>query len=82
MTERNTQCTAAVGGSIQPDICITVQKPDIVIIDKTSKDMHLYELTFPLETNIDLRHKDKGEKYADFVTFCSSENSKWTITFF
>ena len=37
--------TAAGGGSIPPEICITVQKPDIVIIDKSSKDVHLFELT-------------------------------------
>ena len=74
--------TAAGGGSIPPEICITVQKPDIVIIDKSSKDVHLFELTCPLETNIDLRHQDKCDKYAHFVTDCSSANSKCTVTCF
>ena len=74
--------TAAGGGSIPPEICITVQKPDIVIIYKSSKDVHLFELMCLLETNIDKRHKDKGDKYAHFVTDCSSENSKCPVTCF
>ena len=57
-------------GSIPPELCITVEKPDIVIQDKSNKFIHLFELSVPIETNgnIDKRHKDKSDKYAHFVT--------------
>ena len=32
-------------GSLPPEICITAQKPDIVIIDKKQKILHIFELT-------------------------------------
>ena len=60
--------TAPGGGSIPPELCVTVQKPDIVIIDKHKKSIHLFELTCPLEEHIDTRHMEKSNKYAHFVT--------------
>ena len=74
--------TAAGGGSIPPEICVTVQKPDIVIIDKVSKSMHLFELTCPLEEHIEKRHKDKTDKYAHFVADCTSETMSCSLTCF
>ena len=74
--------TAPGGGSIPPEICITVQKPDIVIIDKVNKVMHLFELTCPLEEHIEKRHQDKENKYAHFVADCSSGEMKCTLTCF
>ena len=55
---------AAGGGTIPPEICITNLKPDIVIVDKLKKNLHIFELTCPLERNIDERHKYKQDKYA------------------
>ena len=60
--------TAPGGGSIPPELCVTVQKPDIVILDKHNKTIHLFELTCPLEEHIDTRHTEKSNKYAHFVT--------------
>ena len=60
--------TAPGGGSIPPEICVTTEKPDIVIIDKHNQEIHLYELTCPAERNIDQRHTDKSNKYAHFTT--------------
>ena len=37
------------GGSIPPELCVTVQKPDIVIINKHKKTVHPFKLTLPLD---------------------------------
>ena len=50
------------------DLCMTNLKPDIVIIDKEKKTLHIYELTVPLTTNIDQRHAEKSQKYAPFIS--------------
>ena len=74
--------TAAGGRSIPPEVCITQLQPDIVIIDKSKKSIDLLELTCPLEGNIDKRHQAKCDKYAYFVTDCSSETMKCSVTCF
>ena len=56
------------GGSIPADICITAQKPDLVIIDEKSNTIHIFELTVPIEHCIEDRHKQKSNKYAHFIT--------------
>ena len=68
--------TAAGGGSVPPEICITAQKPDIVIVEKSLKSIHLFELTCPLEQNIKKNHDIKLNKYSHFVTDLSSERMK------
>ena len=67
-------------GSIPPEICITTQKPDIVILDKKQKIMHIFELTVPFEQNINQRHLEKSNKYAHFTTDCT--NYTCTVTAF
>ena len=47
-------------GSLPPEICITAQKPDIVIIDKKQKILHIFELTVPFEQNNEQRHFRKS----------------------
>ena len=54
-------------GTIPPEICITNEKPDIVIIDYKSKTLNIFELTVPFELNIEDRHKQKSNKYAHFI---------------
>ena len=60
--------TAPGGGSIPPELCVTVQKPDIVILNKHNKTIHLFELTCPLEKHIDTRNLEKSNKYSHFTT--------------
>ena len=60
--------TAPGGGSIPPELCVTAQKPDIVILDNHKKSIHLYELTCPGEKHIESRHTEKSNKYAHFIT--------------
>ena len=62
------------GGSVPPEICITPQKPDIVIIDEKQKIMNIYELSVPFEQNIEKRHNEKSNKYAHFITDCTGYN--------
>ena len=58
-------------GSVPPEICITAQKPDIVIVDRKDKNIHIFELTVPFEMNIEQRHREKSDKYAHFATDCT-----------
>ena len=61
--------TAPGGGdSIPPELCVTAQKLDIVILDKHKKKIHLFELTCPSEKHIDTRNTEKSNKYAHFLT--------------
>ena len=59
---------AVGGGTIPPEICITAEKPDIIIIDSETKIIHVFELTVPDIRNIDIRHQEKMNKYAHFLT--------------
>ena len=63
---------AAGGGTIPPELTITPLKPDITILDKQNEKFHIFELTCPLEENIDKRHTDKSNKYAHFITDIST----------
>ena len=58
----------AGNGSIPPEICITSEKPDIVIIDEKRKTPDKFELTVPFEKNIEERNLFKNNKYAHFVS--------------
>ena len=60
--------TAPGGGSIPPEFCVTAKKPDIVILDKRKKIIHLFELTCPSEKHINTRNTEKSNKYAHFLT--------------
>ena len=53
------------------DICVTPEKPDLVIIDQKTKSLHIFELTSPFETNVETRHTEKSDKYAHFVNDCA-----------
>ena len=46
---------AAGGGTIPPELCVTALRPDIVIIDPLKKELKIFELTVPLERNIETR---------------------------
>jgi hypothetical protein len=54
------------GGTLPPNVVITSQKPDIVIIDPrtTPPTVWLYELTCPFEPNINKANSYKKDKYS------------------
>lgn len=56
-------CSTGPGGTIPPNILVTNQRPDLVIIDKEQKAVWIYELTCPFETRIEEAHKMKSHKY-------------------
>ena len=56
------------GGTIPVTICITTLRPDITVLDKKNKTFNIFELTCPLEPNIQKRHIEKTNKYSHFLT--------------
>ena len=56
------------GGTVPPEVCVTNLKPDITIWNKTDNKFDIFELTVPLDRNIEERHMDKTNKYAHFTT--------------
>ena len=49
-------------------VCVTPLKPDIIIIDKKKKTFNIFELTCPMEPNINKRNSEKSRKYSHFLT--------------
>ena len=58
----------ANGGSIPAEFTITLDKPDIVIVDRKNKAVNIFELTVPFESNIKERNTYKNNKYAYLLT--------------
>ena len=56
------------GGTLPPDVAVTLLKPDIVIVDKKKKSVTILELTCPAEHRISTANNLKMEKYAHFET--------------
>ena len=55
------------GGSIPPHVLVTNQKPDIFIINESSREAVVFELTCPWDGNISRSHSYKEEKYAPLI---------------
>ena len=53
------------GGTIPPDVLITAERPDLVLLDRSKKSIELYELTCSFEKNIDSAFVRKSKKYND-----------------
>ena len=58
------------GVTIPPDVAISAQKPDLVIINRKSKEVKLVELTVPWDTssNMAAAFQRKTERYQDLAT--------------
>ena len=65
-------CRTSAGGTLPPNVVVSNLKPDIVIVDKSDKQVHIFVLTFPSEARIDTAHKLKHEKYQHFLTDITS----------
>ena len=52
------------GGSIPPDIIVTNLRPDICIVNGSTNEVILFELTCPWDGNIERSHAYKEEKYS------------------
>ena len=55
------------GGSIPPHVLITNQRPDIFIINESSREVVVFELTCPWDDNISRSHAFKEGKYAPLI---------------
>ena len=59
----------AAGGTLPPEILVTNLKPDLVIIDRQTKKVNIFELTVPGEHRIEISNKLKSDKYQHFLTY-------------
>ena len=61
------------GGTIPPHILVTNLRPDLFIVNESSREVVLFELTCPWDGNIDRSHSFKEEKYSPLVADLSRE---------
>ncbi len=54
--------------TIPIDILVTAQKPDLVILDRESKEIFIMELSVPFERNIEDTHKRKLDRYQNLIS--------------
>ena len=66
------------GVTIPPDVAMTAQKPDLVIINRKSKEVKLVELTVPWDTtaNMTAAQTRKTERYNDLATTIAGKGFK------
>ena len=55
------------GGTIPPHILVTNLRPDIFIVDEAKREVIVFELTCPWDTNVVRMHAYKEDKYAPLV---------------
>ena len=55
------------GSTIPPDVLVTAQRPDIFLVNRSTRKVILFELTVPWDTNIESSHNLKVDKYAPLV---------------
>ena len=67
------------GGTIPPHILVTALKPDIVVFNDQTKEVIVFELTCPWDSNISRSHAFKSEKYSSLIADLSHRHS---VSFF
>ena len=63
------------GGTIPPDVLVTTFRPDLFLINETSRIIVMVELTCPWDGNIASSHDFKSEKYSPLVADLSRHYS-------
>ena len=66
--------------TIPTDIVITNQKPDLVIVNRESKEIVLFELSVPFEINISNTHQRKIDRYKNLIS--DIEESGYNVHYF
>ena len=56
------------GGTIPTNLTVTLQRPDIVIVDEKKKTVSIFELTVPAEPRLEIAHTLKMNSYSHFST--------------
>ena len=54
--------------TIPPNLTVTIQRSDIVIVDKRQKTVSIFELAMPAELRLDIAHTLKMNSYSHFST--------------
>ena len=65
-----------IGGSQPPDLIVTSQRPDIVIIDRTEKKIALFELIVSFENNAEFANLRKTRRDMDFTSDLTKKRSQ------
>ena len=68
----------ASGGTVPPNVLVTAERPDLVIIDHEAKDIAIFELTIPHENRIETSQTIKTKKYEAMV---NSISTRWSWSF-
>ena len=55
------------GGTIPPHVLTTSLRPDIFLVNESSREAIIFELTCPWDNNVDRSHSFKEEKYSPLV---------------
>ena len=58
----------SAGGTIPPNLMVTTERPDIVIVDDKNKTMSIFELTVPSEQRIETANTLKMNSYTHFTS--------------
>ena len=72
---QNSEITSDLNGThhtIPADILPSSDRPDLTIVNRVKKTIHIFELTVPFEHNIDRQHSYKTNKYASLITDLNS----------
>ena len=69
------------GGTIPPNILVTALRPDIFMLNEVSREVIIFELTCPWDSNIDRSHTYKEEKYAPLVADLSRDFKVFSFSF-
>ena len=69
------------GGSIPPHVLVTNLRPDIFIMDEPKRELIVFELTCPWDSNISSSHTYKEDKYAPLVADLSREFTVYHFSF-
>ena len=56
------------GGTLPPDVIVTSQRPDIVILNRAEKKIVLFELTVSFEKNAESANLRKTRRYMDLTS--------------
>ena len=67
------------GGTIPADVLTTLERPDIVILNRQEKKIILFELTVSFEKNADAANLRKTTKYVNLSSDIRKMAGKWNV---
>jgi hypothetical protein len=67
------------GATIPPDVLVTTQRPDLVILDRAAKTIDILELTISFEKNIEAANARKSARYEDLCSDLRSAGWKTNL---